>query len=239
MRKSITTIAVAVLALALASVAFAKFTQVANVTLTAHKGGQSTGIKADVHSSDATAKGQKPRSSTKLVISFPAGTKFNLRTGLRRTCGLSDKQLSNLFGPKCPAKSQIGTGTADINAWPITPPPNGHVTAYIGTANKIVLVLTPTLNAYKSQITVIRGSISGSSLTIPVPQTMIGADKKSSFPGVSAVLTRLKLSVPAVGSGRSALVTAGRCTAHKFVVKSHFAYRGHSSVDVQSSSACN
>jgi hypothetical protein len=248
MRKWITTTVVAVLALALASVALAKFSQVANVTLTAHKGGQSTGINANLHSSDATAIGQKPKSAAELVITFPAGTKFNLRTGLRRTCTLSNKQLSNEFGPFCPSKSQIGTGTVGVNSMPITPPPNGRVKAYIAGANKIVLVITPTLGAYASKITVIRGTVSGATLTIPVPQLLIGpcggrhqpkcSDPKTTFPGVTAVLVSLKLSVPALGSGRSALLTAGRCVSHKFVVKSHFVYRNHTKLDVKSSSTC-
>ncbi len=249
MRKWITTIAVAVLALALAGVALAKFSQVAKVTLTAHKAGQSTGINADIHSSDPAAAGQKPRSATKLVITFPAGTKFNLKTPSRTMCTLSDKQLSNQFGPSCPSKSLIGAGTVGVNAMPITPPPNGRVKAYIAGANRIVLVIKPTNPAYASKITVIRGTVAGPTMTIPVPQLLIGAcggrhqpkcvDPDTTFPGVTAVLVSLKLSVPALGSGRSALITAGRCTAHRFVVKSHFTYRGHSGVDVQSSSACN
>ena len=125
MRKWITTIAVAVLALALAGVALAKFSQVAKITLTAHKAGQSTGINADIHSSDPAALGQKPRAATKLVHHVPGGTKFNLRTPLRTSCTLTDRQLSDQFGPSCPSKSLIGTGTAGVNAMPITPPPNG------------------------------------------------------------------------------------------------------------------
>jgi hypothetical protein len=249
MRKWTTTIAVAVVALVLASVALAKFSQTSNVNLTAHRAGQSTGIKADVRSRDATAPGQKPKSAARLVITFPAGTRFNLRTGLRRTCTLSNKQLSNEFGPACPSKSLIGTGSADVNAMPITPAPDGRIRAYIAGANKLVLVLKPTLNAYKSQITVIRGSVSGSSLTIPVPQAVIGAcgishqpkcsDPKTTFAGVTAVLVSLKLTVPALGSGRNALITAGRCTAHRFAVKSHFVYANHSRLDVVSSSSCH
>jgi len=45
--------------------------------------------------------------------------------------------------------------------------------------------------------------------------------------------------VPARGNGRTALITAGHCTAHNFVIKSHFVYDDGSTMDLQSSSVCS
>jgi hypothetical protein len=66
----------------------------------------------------------------------------------------------------------------------------------------------------------------------------VDAGKSPGFPGVTVVLVALKLNVPALGSGGSALITAGKCQAHEFVVKSHFLYADHSTLDLQSSSRC-
>jgi hypothetical protein len=86
---------------------------------------------------------------------------------------------------------------------------------------------------------VIRGGVSGSTLTIPLPRTLLGASKKYHFPGVEMVLVSLKLSAPALGSGPNALITAGRCTSHRFVVTSQFVYADHSRRTLTSSSSCS
>jgi len=57
--------------------------------------------------------------------------------------------------------------------------------------------------------------------------------------GFQVVLVSLKLNVPSRGSGKTALITAGKCTAHSFTVKSHFVYTDGSQADLQSSSPCS
>ena len=227
--------AVTALALAGASVALAAFTQVANLTLTAHRAGQSTGIRSDVHSSDPTALGQKPKSARSLTIAFPANTGFNLSGSLVKTCTLSDKQLAAQFGPSCPRNTQIGTGSAVANASPLASTVNAAVKAYVGGPNNIILVVKPTLPGAPTII--IRARAAGSTLMIPVPQLVLG--KAPGFPGVKVVLVSLKLSVPAIGSGRGALISAGKCTAHRFVVTTHFVYVDHTTLNLQSSSPCS
>jgi hypothetical protein len=81
------------------------------------------------------------------------------------------------------------------------------------------------------QTLVIRATTSGPKLTIPVPSPTVA--------GSRVVLVSLKLNVPARGSGKTALVTAGKCSAHSFVVKSHFVYTDGTQVDLQSSSPCS
>jgi hypothetical protein len=217
----------ALAALVCASVALAAFTQVSNIRLTAHRAGQSTGIVSDVHSSDPSAPGQKPKGAKLLVVTFPVGTRFNL--GRVKPCTLSDAQLTAQFGPSCPGPSQIGTGSAVANAAPLITAVNAAVKAYAGGAHQLVLVAKATKPVPTTLV--IRATASGSRLSIPIPQLNLG--------GIKVVLTSLKLSTPAIGSGPSALMTAGKCAAHKFVVKSHFAYVDGSTLDEISSSACS
>jgi hypothetical protein len=216
-------------------VALAAFTQVAHVALTAHGAGKSTGIKSDVHSSDPTAPGQKPKSAKTLTITLPAATKFNFKTHLVSTCKLTDKQLTAAFGPSCPRNTQIGTGSAVANASPLAQTVKASVRAYVGAANEILIVIKPTSLPGAPTI-VVRATVSGSKLTIPVPQPVLG--KSKGFSGVTVVVVSLKLDVPALGSGHSALITAGSCVGHRFLVKEHLAYRDHSTLDLHSSSPC-
>jgi hypothetical protein len=226
---------VALSVLGLAGVALAASTQVAHVTLTAHLAGQSTGITSDVRSSDPTAPGEKPKSARTLTITFPAATKFNFKTHPVKTCTLTDKQLTAAFGPSCPRQTQIGTGSAVANASPLAQTVKAHVRAYVGGANEMLIVITPTSLPGAATI-VVRAAVSGSKVTIPVPQPVLG--KSKGFSGVTVALVSLKLDVPALGSGRSALITAGRCTGHRFLVTEHFVYRDHATLDLHGSLPC-
>jgi hypothetical protein len=235
MRKWTVAAAVATLALMMAGGALANFTQVANVRLTSHRAGQSTGITSDADSRDPTAPGQKPKPAKTLTITFPADTRFHLGTPLVTTCKLTDKQLTTAFGPSCPRTSQIGTGSATANASPLAQTVTARVRAYVAAPNEILVLVKPTSLPGAPTI-VIRATVSGAKLTMPLPRLVLG--KGPGFPGVTVVLVGLKLNVPALGSGRSALITAGRCTTHAFVVTSRFVYTDHSVLDRRSSSWC-
>jgi hypothetical protein len=241
MGKSTLTAGVAVLTLALASIAVAAsatqptFTQVAHVALTTHTADQSTGIKADIYSSDPAAPGQKPKSASQLVITFPANTKFNLDRA--KACTLSDKQMTTPFGPSCPRNTQIGTGSAVANVSPLAATVDAGVKSYVGRPNQIVIVATPSSKSLPgASPIVIRATVSGPRLTIPIPHPHLG--RGPGFAGVELVLVSLKLNVPKLGTGHNALITAGRCAARRFVVKEHFVYADHSRLDLQSSSRC-
>jgi hypothetical protein len=224
MRKSIAAVLVAVLSLALAGVALATFTQTGNITLTGHKAFKTTGIKASVSSND-TSKPQ-PKAAKLLVVTFPSGTKFNLSTPLVKACKLSDSQLKS--GSKCPAQSKIGSGSALVNPYPLTPLP-ASVTSYVASSKTMVMVASANLPGLKP--TVIRATVSGSKLTIPVPTESIS--------GIKAVVQKLSLSVPAKGTGSKALITAGKCTSKKFLVKWRFTYVDGTTFSGTSSSACS
>lgn len=229
MRKLAVGAAVALISLLVAGAALAAFTQVANITLTAKKAGQSTGIRSDVHSSDPAALGHKPKAAKSLAITFPSGTKFNL--GSVGRCTLSDSKLSNALSPAfCPASSKIGSGSAVANAAPLAAVVKARVTAYVAGSKQIVMVVDKA-SIPGAPVIVIRATVSGAKLTIPVAVKPLA--------GISVVLTSLKLSVPAHGSGKGALMTAGKCTAHKFVIKTHFSYADGSKADLTSSSKCS
>jgi hypothetical protein len=234
MRRLPIAIAAVLAAIWLAAVALAAFQQTATVTLTTHIAGRSTGIVASVGSSDPTAPGAKPTATTRVAISFPHGTAFNLRTSLVAACRLTDKQLTTPFGPACPAKSQIGSGMAQANASPLQQVVTARVTAYIHSADQILLDLTPSLPGATPII--IHVIISGSTLTMTVPQVVLG--KAHGFAGITAVLVSLKLQIPALGHGHDALIRAGRCTAHHFLITSRFVYADRSRLTLRRASTC-
>jgi hypothetical protein len=226
-----TLLTVAVLALTLAGLALGAFTQTASITLTAHSSGRSTGVRLDLSASDPAALGAKPRSVRRLLITFPAATRFNLATSLVKTCRLSDGQLKTPFGPVCPRASQIGEGTAVINAAPLTAAPvRVGVKAYDHGAEQLILVVRPVLVG--ASVEVIHVLVSQAKLTVMVPRVIYG----KLIPGV---LASLKLYVPALGAGRDALITAGRCLAGRFSVGERFTYADHAPVKLESSSRCS
>jgi len=224
MRRFVTVAVVALLSLTLAGVALAAFTQTSNITFTAHKAGKTTGIKADVSSSDPSVT--QPKAAKVLVVTFPSKTKFNLGTPLITACTLSDAKLA--AGAACPSKSLIGSGSAVANAYPLASTVPAAVKAYVAGPNSMVMIATA--NVGTTMRTIIHATVSGSKLTIPVPTPVVAT--------IKVVLVTLKLNVPAKGSGKEALITAGKCSAHKFVVKSHFVYVDGSTFNTTDSSAC-
>jgi hypothetical protein len=226
MRKLVTVSVVGLLSLVLAGAALAAFTQTSTITLTAHKAGQTTGIKANVSSSDPSVP--QPKAATQLVVTFPSKTKFNLGTTLVTACKLSDTQLA--AGAACPGKSLIGTGSAVANAYPLLTSVPATVKSYVSGSKSMVMVATANVLGATMR-TIIHATVSGSKLTIPVPTPVVSS--------IKVVLVSLKLNVPAKGRGKTALITAGKCSAHKFVVKSHFTYADGSTFNTTSSSTCS
>ena len=223
MRRVTVILTVAIASLTLASVALASFTQSSNITFSAKQAGHSTGIVANIQST--TDPGQAPKAATLLAVSLPTGTKFKL--GLVKACKVSDKQL--MSGKSCPAGSRIGSGSATASAYPLPQAITAGVKAFVSGPRNMILLVKATQPI--PQTLIIRATVTGPKLTIPVPTPTVA--------GLKVVLVSLKLVVPARGSGHNALITAGRCTAHIFVVKSHFAYDDGTTMDVQSTSPCS
>jgi hypothetical protein len=226
MRKLVAVAVVAVASLMLAGAALAAFTQTSTITLTAHKANHTTGIKANVSSSDPSVP--QPKAAKLLVVTFPSKTKFNLGTPLVTACKLSDTQLA--AGAACPGKSLIGTGSAVANAYPLATSVPATVKSYVSGSNSMVMVATANVLGTTMR-TIIHATVAGSKLTIPVPTPVVST--------IKVVLVALKLNVPSKGSGTKALITAGKCSAHQFVVKSHFVYQDGSTFNTTTSSPCS
>jgi hypothetical protein len=205
------------LAMAVPALAVAATTQHSVVTLTATHSGQSSGVNANIYNTAAN-----PPRVKQLVLTFPSKTKFNL--GSVKPCTLTNKQIQS--GKSCPAKSQIGTGSAKAKV--LGQSVTASVKAYASGKTSLVIVVHASSPA--SYTAAIRGTVSGSKMTIPVP--------KLSFDGAPITLTQLKLTVPKKGTGTKTLLKAGTCTAGKFTVTSAFTYYNGKPVTVKSSSPC-
>lgn len=213
--------------LGIACVAYASplFTQTSNITLTATRAGKPTGLKAALQSADPGAV--QPQGLKVLTITLPGGTKFNFKTTAIKQCKASEVEIKATLGGACPAKSQIGTGTAVANAAPVIPTIPENVKAYAGT-NQIVFLFTPA--AASGQILVLYGKVAANKVTTEVPVLQAG--------GLNIVITALDLTVKTIGSDGKAFITAGKCTAGKFTVHAHFLYQTGATLTRTSSSRC-
>jgi hypothetical protein len=155
-----------------------------------------------------------PWAAKKLTVTFPTGTKFAL--GSVKACTLSDSAIKS--GKTCPAASKIGSGSASAEAVQNNTgmlSVNGTVSAYVAGAGKMILVVKSTVGK-TTQTVVIHETTSGNVLQISVPALKVM--------GYNVVLTKLQLTVPSKGTGRSSLIKAGRCTNNQWTVKTHFVY---------------
>jgi hypothetical protein len=255
MRRAILVAALVLLALAGVALASASFRQEARIGFTAHRAGQSSGLSIVLVSTDYGVPGGKPKAARQVVLTLPAGTRFNLRSSVSRVCTLSDAELQKPFAtnkltpPTCPIESRVGVGTALLNTNPagvmlkLKPPlvatVRATVRAYVHSGNELVIVLYLNSQDLPGQPPVIlHAHASGERLTVDVPLPIYG--RGVGLPhGVSGVIVSLRLTTGPAGSGSNALVRAGRCTRHRFMIKSHFLYRDHSRLDVTSSSSCS
>jgi hypothetical protein len=222
------TTALAMLAVAAVALASSQFKQTSNVTLTATKAGQSTGFKAAIQSSDPGEPGGKPQALKTLTLTLPSATKFNFKSKALTLCTAGDTEIKGTGGAVCPAKSKIGSGTAEANGYPAIPQIPENATAYAGKGN-IIFLLAPKGPA--GAPLVLHGVVSANKVTTEVPPI--------SFGGVSIVITGLNLTVNKVGSGKTAFITAGKCTSGKFKVKSNFLYSTGATETLSSSSKCS
>lgn len=224
-----TAVLLAAAVLTAAGLAYASplFKQISIITLTAKKAGNSTGLRADLESSDPGAV--QPQGLKTLTITLPTGTKFNFSSKAIKQCTASEIEIKATLGKACPAKSKIGTGTAVANAAPVLPTIPEKAVAFAG-KKQIVFLLTPATTA-GGQVLVLYGKVAANKVTTDVPVIKAG--------GLNVVITTLKLTVPKVGSGSNAFITAGKCTAGKFVVRARFLYQTGAALVRTSSSTCS
>jgi len=203
------------------------FKQIGVITLTATKAGKPTGLTAKLESSDPGAV--QPQGLKTLTITLPAGTKFNFKSKAIKQCKAPEVEIKATLGKACTAKSKIGSGTAIANGAPVLPTIPEDVTAFAG-KNEIVFLLTPATSA-GGQVLVLYGKVAANKVVTSVPVITAG--------GLNIVITTLDLTVNRIGTGSNAFITAGKCTAGKFTVKSSYLYQTGASLTLTSSSKCS
>jgi len=219
----------AAVALTASGLAYASslFKQTSVITLTATRAGKPTGLKASLESSDPGAV--QPQGLKTLTITLPAGTRFDFKSKAIKQCTAPEVEIKATPGKACPAKSAIGSGTAVANGAPVLPMIPEDATAYAG-KGRIVFLLTPA-TAAGGQVLVLYGMVAANKVTTPVPVITAG--------GLNIVITALKLTIKTIGSGSNAFITAGKCSAGKFVVRSSFLYQTGATLALSSSSKCS
>jgi hypothetical protein len=222
------TAAVLLLALAAVAVASSQFKQTSNITLTATKASRPTGFKVAIKSSDAGEPGGKPQALKTLRITLPSATKFDFKAKSFTPCTASDIEIKGTGGAVCPAKSKVGSGSAEANGAPVFPLIPENVTVYASKSDLVVLI-SPKGPA--GSVLVLHGRISANKVTVSVPVISAGP--------LTIVITGLTLTVNKVGSGKNTFITAGKCVAGKFPVKSSFAYYTGVTLTLSSSSKCS
>ncbi len=222
------TAATAMLMVAAVAVASSQFKQTSNIKLTATKEGKATGFTAAIQSSDPGEPGGKPQALKTLTITLPSATKFNFKSKALKLCTASDTEIKGTGGAVCPAKSKIGSGSAEANGAPVFPAIPENATAYAGKGN-IIFLLAPTGPA--GTVLVLHGIVSANKVTTTVPMISAG--------GLTIVITALNLKVNTIGSAKTAFITAGKCSAGKFNVKSSFLYYTGATQALSSSSKCS
>lgn len=134
-----------------------------------------------------------------------------------------------MSGKSCAAKSQIGSGSATASADPLPQPIAAGVKAFAGGPHKMILVLKATQPVAETLI--VRATATGSKLTIPMPTPSVA--------GLKMVLVSLQSTCRCKAAVAPSPITAGRCTDHNFIVRSHFMYDDGSTMDLQSTSPCS
>lgn len=130
-KKLIVGLGTALVALALAGIAYAAVNVTFSATASPNKANKPTGLKVNIASTDDTPGALQPPIMNRIVIKLPGG-KFNASKFTR--CNLASLQAK---GPKgCSSRSKIGTGTGIGLARPVVEDPvNGKLTLFNG--NKV------------------------------------------------------------------------------------------------------
>lgn len=196
MRKSLTVVLCGALVLAIAAVAQAALTQTFELKFTTKKPKASTGFVSKLTSRDPAVK--KTPAVSKVVITFPKGTKTD--TSTYPVCKATFANLVKPNGNKLCSKSQLGSGSAIVNAYPLPlgPKNDGIVPAKVFAFNIKNGIIFLAQNSVAPQA--FSGTVRGNVLTVNVPPLPP--------PNDPAVLTDFVLNVKAksvkVGKGRRA-----------------------------------
>jgi hypothetical protein len=236
LRKLTAGVVAGLLTLAFAGTAVAAPIQSFKLAYSSQKPAASTGINTNISSTDPSQPNNKPAAATDVLLTFNAGTKFN--TNVPGVCKASDQQVKNQGAGACSQKSQIGTGTATANAFPlIANPVYENITAF-NAPGSIIFLLTPGTNPTtgqpdtSGQTLVLRGTLHGTTLDTPVNVPPVA--------GIPISLTSFVLNIGAVKKGKKAWATTpAKCTGGKWTTKAKFTYADGTNLSVSSTSPCH
>lgn len=235
MRKSLIAVLCGALVLGIAAVASAAVTQSFDLKLTTKKPKSSTGFVSKLATRDPSVI--KTPATSRVVITFPKGTKLD--TSVYPVCKASFAALAAKGGEKLCKKSQIGTGSALVNAKPLPVGNNGIVPAKVFAFNIKNGIIFLAQNSVAPQA--FAGKVRGNVLTVIVPPLPP--------PNDPAVLTDFSLNVKAksikVGKGRRAkrmnyATTPSSCPkGGKWTTVAKFTYTGAPGKTVTSTTPCS
>jgi hypothetical protein len=161
------------LCLALGGFAIASPTlqQTADIKLTTKRAAKSSGVNADLQSSDPAGQppGNQP-ATTKVVIQLPPGSRVD--SSAHPQCNLTGDQVA---ANQCPANTKVGSGTATANGYAPGPPPTviqnvtTSVTAYNRRAGLAFLVRSTDPRAPGTAIPIIAQLTKKGKLTANIP----------------------------------------------------------------------
>ena len=192
--------AVAVMLLAIATVAYAATEQKYSQKFTSGSPSKSVGTKFSLEGSDPTAADNnfRPKPARVVDLLFPAGTRIDSKGAPQ--CKATDADFASKGAAACPARTKVDTGRAADNAAEAklrgaTIP--AAVSAY-NRAGGLILYIRPTLGNPFVLRPVLRG-------TPGKNQRLVTTVKAITVPGDEAILTKFKLSTKPIttGSGSS------------------------------------
>ncbi|HEX8855921.1 MAG TPA: hypothetical protein VF752_09990 [Thermoleophilaceae bacterium] len=232
-------------ALAATAVGVAAAETVDGVTFTAKttttKPATSTGLNVLIAGTPTGPDG-KPIATREVTVVFPAGTKIN--TKAIPQCKATDQRIQSTNGSACPAKSKIGTGTAEAftDLGPAVDPVAEAIVAF-NVPKGIAFLLTP--KGPIGQTAAFRGKFSGAAAAnagaAAAGPKLVTAVPKFPIPGGNeAKLTKFALKVKANGKGAKAYsLTPKTCPkSKKWSLSAIFKYDTHAPITVTTSGPC-
>jgi hypothetical protein len=220
--------------LATAAIAIAATETTYSQSYSKNKAGSSAGTIFKTSSIDPanTAENQQPAKTRKLVITFPAGTKFD--QSVKPYCANLDESAND----PCPKNTIIGSGTAEVRLkFPGSAPIPANVTAY-NRKKGLWLYVVPSV-AGQAPV-VIKPTFQGLKLvTVLTPLCVLNDCAKNG----EAVLTKFELTTNAYKKGKGKktkffLTTPKTCTKAGWKFTADFTYDDTTTKHLESVQAC-
>lgn len=232
-RLALATALLAAVALPAAALASAQFVQTADVKLTSSEAKTSSGISAKLHAEDPGNPGGKPVALSKLTLKLPSGTRVDKKGVV--TCNLANAQV---LAGQCPDDSEIGSGTALANGFPLFPSTTEDIKVY-ATKNGVMFALTDNVQDPRpAQTLVLKAKLSSRGvLTATVPPLPLP------IPNQFAVLTDFEVVVKKQsrrvrGKTRVFIRTPKKCTRKGWTTTISFRYADGSKKTIKDKQSC-